>query len=259
MLSACGATKEESPAGDLYNQAEAAFNAGDYSLSLSMLDSLQKAYPSEVEIQRQGMALRPQVIEKQTLKQISTNDSLLAVDQLETERLKPQLKWVKAPRMVEGYWVANRGYNPDFMNTTAIQARVSEIGEFYIVSSMKPAGNHTSIALSSGAEKASTVEVPYDGESNYRIDGGEIITFSPAQSDTIGAFAASHRDQQLTLTFAGKQTRNVKLTADQVNSIADLYNYSQAIIGSRELASDRQRLENILQIARSQMARTSEK
>lgn len=257
LMVACGNKQKESPASDLYAQADAAYQAGDFALSLALLDSLQHAYPAEVSIQREGMALRPRVIERQTLRAITTNDSLMALDKVEAERIKPLLKWVKTPRMIEGYWVAAQGYNPDFMNTTAIQGRVSEIGEFYIVSSMKPAGNHTAISLSSGNASAATPAVPYDGESNYRIDGGEIITFSPAQSDTIGAFAQAHRNQPLTLSFSGKSTKTQRLTAQQVNALADLYDYSRAIVGARDLYAERQRLEATLQVARSQMARTA--
>lgn len=258
LMVACGNKNEDSPASELYSQADAAFQQKDYTLSLTLLDSLQRAYPAEVTVQREGMALRPRVIEQQTLVQISTNDSLMALYKVDAERLKPMLKWVKTPRMIEGYWVAAQGYNPDFMNSTAIQGRVSEIGEFYIVSSMKPAAAHTSISLSSGSQSASTPAVAYDGESNYRIDGGEIIIFSPAQSDTIGAFAAAHRGQPLTLTFRGKSSKSQKLTAAQTAALADLYTYSRAIVGARELYAQRQRLEATLQVARSQMARTSE-
>lgn len=257
LLCACGSSKEESPAQDVYDQANEAFEKGDFSRSLQMLDSLQKTYPSEVELQRKGMALRPRVMEQLTLRQITTNDSLMAFDRAEAERLKPLLKWIKTPRMIEGYWVAAQGYNPDFMNGTAIQGRVSEIGEFYIVSSMKPAGNHTAIALAASGEEAATPSVPYDGESNYRIDGGEIITFSPAQSDTIGAFAATHRNQALTLSFRGKSAKSQKLTSAQVNALADLYSYSKAILQARQIDADRQRLEATLQVTRSQIARTT--
>lgn len=257
MLASCGGQKEESPAVEVYNQANESFETGNYSRALLMLDSLQKAYPAEVALQHKALALRPRVIEQQTLKQITTNDSLMAYDKAEADKLKPLLKWVKTTRMIEGYWVAAAGYNPEFMNTTAIQGRVSEIGEFYIVSSMKPAGGHTSISLSSGKEKASTPVVPYDGESNYRIDGGEIITFSPAQSDTIGAFAMAHNNQPLTLTFSGKSAKAIKLTQQQVNALANLYAYAAAIARGRQLYAERQRLEATLQVARSQIARTS--
>jgi hypothetical protein len=256
--SCSGGKTADSNAQQLFDDASAAFEATDYTRATALLDSLQKNYPAEVELQRQGMALRPKVIEKATLLKISTNDSLSTLAQLSAQQSKGKLKWIKTPRMVEGYWVASQGYNADFMNTTGIQGRVSEIGEFYIVSSAKPSVNHTSIALSNGSETVATETVPYDGESNYRINGGEIITFSPQQSDTIGQFAAANAGRPLTLSFRGKASKSVKLTAQQVAALADAYTYAHAVTSGRDLATERQRLEATLQVARNQIAKLSE-
>ena len=122
------------------------------------------------------------------------------------------------------------GYKPDFMNSTGIEARVSEIGQFYVVSSSNPSVGHTSITLVIGDYSATTPEVAYDGESNYRIGGGEVITFSPEQSDTIGALAAK---------FA--------------------YRYSSSIIRARDNEVKRQRLMKTIEIAQRQMQTMSNK
>lgn len=258
ILSACsGGNKTNPEAQALFDGASQAYEVADYSRATLLLDSLQKGYPEEISLQKEGIALRPKVIEKATLLKISTNDSLMTLDKVNAEQLKTKLKWIKTPKMLEGYWVASQGYNPTFMSTTAIQGRVSEIGEFYIVSSAKPSINHTSISLSDGTTSASTPEVPYDGEINYRIDGGEIITFSPAQSDTIGQFALANQGKPLTLTFKGKSQRKIKLTQAQANALADTYAYARAISRARELAVERQRLEATLQVARDQIARTT--
>lgn len=258
LLSSCsGGAKENPQARSLYEEADRAYVEADYARALSLLDSLTKGFPKEISLQKEGMSLRPKVIEKATLLQISTNDSLMALDKIEADRLKPSLKWVKTPRMLEGYWVAARGYDPAFMSKTAIQGRVSEIGEFYIVSSAKPAVGHTSISLSDGTVTVSTPVVPYDGESNYRIDGGEIITFSPAQSDTIGNLAFASAGKPLTLVFNGKSPRKVKLSKDQAAALADTYAYARAVSRARKLAVERQRLEATLQVARGQIARTT--
>lgn len=256
-LSGCSDNKPAPEAQALFDEASQAYEAADYSRAKSLLDSLQKSYPTEISLQKEGIALRPKIIEKATLQAITTNDSLMVYGQVEAEQIKPRLKWIKTPRMIEGYWVAAKGYDPDFMAKTAIQPRVSEIGEFYIVSSAKPSVNHTSILLSSGSASAATPEVAYDGESNYRINGGEIITFSPAQSDTIGAFALENSGKGLTLSFRGKSTRNIKLSAAQVDAIADTYAYARAVKRARELSVERQRLEATLQVARNQIARTT--
>lgn len=257
LLASCSGEKTAPEAQGLLDEAQQAFESADYSRAVLLLDSLQKNHPGEIALQRQGMALRPRVIEQATLKQISTNDSLMALDRISSEQLKPKLKWIKTPRMLEGYWVASQGYNPGFMNSTGIQGRVSEIGEFYIVSSATPAIGHTSLSLSDGKASASTPAVPYDGESNYRIGGGEVITFSPAQSDTIGKFAYSRSDIPLTLSFNGKSTKKMKLTPAQVRAISDTWAYALTITRARQLAAERQRLEATLQVARSQIAKTT--
>ena len=259
VLTSCG-NSENSDARMIYSQSEEAFRSGDYSAATILLDSLQKCYPAEVNIQREAMALRPKVIEQLALAKITSVDSMTKADMSVMEQLKPKLKWVKTPGMIEGYWIAAKGYNPDFMNTTGIEARVSEIGEFYIVSSVNPSAiAHTSITLDMGGRSATTPEVAYDGESNYRIGGSEVITFSPEQSDTIGALAAdvmtTGAPKAMTLTFNGaKGHKSQKLTSAQAEGIVTAYLYSSALIRARDNEVERQRLEKTIEIAKRQAA-----
>lgn len=144
------------------------------------------------------------------------------------------------------------------MNTTGIEARVSEIGQFYIVSSANPSLKHTAISVNGPAASATTPAVPYDGESNYRIDGGEVITFSPEQSDTIGAAVvrnlAANSSAPLTLQFTGGKNKSLKLSAAQAQGIANAYNYSAALIRARDNEVQHKRLEKTIEIARRQAA-----
>lgn len=264
MLASCGES-ENPDARVLLTQADKAFEAKDFSLSTRLLDSLQRAYPSEVKIQREAMGLRPKVIEQQTLAQIASLDSMTGVDEATMARLKPELKWIKLPRMIEGYWIDAKAYTPQFMNTIGIEARVSEIGQFYIVSSVNPSNlKHVAISLSANSMVARTPDVPYDGESNYRIDGGEVITFTPEQSDTIGAFAqtieARANSMPVTLTFYGPNgKKTVKLSNAQVKGIANAYAYSSALVRARDNQAKRQHLNKTLEIARKQAANAAAK
>ena len=262
MLAACG-KKENPEARALLDNATEAFNAGDYAASLSILDSIGKAYPTETTLLKEAIALRPRVIEQQTIRAIVTCDSLNANALATIETLKPEMKWVKNPRMIEGYHIYKDAYNPAFMNTTGIEARVSEIGQFYIVSSAVPSIKHTSITLTANGESARTPEVPYDGESNYRIGGSEVITFSPEQSDTSGQLAAritagGTSPAAMSITFNAPRSKTIKLTPAQAKGIALAYAYSQAVITGRDGSVERQKLERTLEIARSQMARTAD-
>lgn len=147
------------------------------------------------------------------------------------------------------------------MNTTGIEPRVSEIGQFYIVSSLNPSGgtHHEAVTLTAGGSSVSTPRVAYDGESNYRIGSGEVITFSPEQSDTIGYFASeilkNSPAAKATLSFIGAKGRKpVNLSANQLRAIANAYNYSKAIVRARDNQVERQRLEKTIEIARRQAA-----
>lgn len=264
LMCACGGKQENPQARELLDNANAAFEQQDYALATTLLDSLQKTFPSELGIQRESMALRPKVIEQTALLQLQQLDSLDAADTSTLTALKPALKWVKTPGMIEGYWIDAKAYNPNFMNTTGIEARVNEIGQFYIVSSVNPAGTlkHTSVTLKTGSESVTTQTVPYDGESNYRLGGGEVITFSPEQSDTIGftAMQAVNANPSATgtLIFNGaKNTKSIRLNAAQTAAIANAYRYSSAVIRARDNQVQRQKLNRTIEIARQQAAKTS--
>ena len=264
LMCACGGKQENPQARELLDNANAAFEQQDYALATTLLDSLQKTFPSELGIQRESMALRPKVIEQTAVVQLQQLDSLDAADTSTLTSLKPALKWIKTPGMIEGYWIDAKAYNPNFMNTTGIEAPVNEIGQFYIVSSVNPAGSlkHTSITLKTASGSATTQTVPYDGESNYRIGGGEVITFSPEQSDTIGAAAlhavSTNPSVSGTLIFNGAKTnKSIRLTAAQTAAIANAYRYSSAVIRARDNQVQRQKLNRTIEIARQQAAKAS--
>ncbi len=257
LLVACSGSKENPDARALMDEVTSAFEAADYNRATSLLDSLQKAFPGELTIQREGMTLRPKVIEKLAEIRIASIDSATIADNATMERIKPLLKWVKTPGMIEGYWTDAKAYNPSFMNGTGIEARVSEIGQFYIVSSASPQLKHTAIAVSGPKGEAATQAVPYDGESNYRIGGGEVITFSPEQSDTIGVVADENLSAgatPLTLKFLGGKAKSLKLSQAQAQGIVNAYRYSQALVRARDNQVQRQKLEKTIEIARRQLA-----
>lgn len=262
--SGCSSKSENPDARNLLAMAENDFNSGNYASSIALLDSLQKTFPAETALQREAMAMRPKVIEAEATKALAAVDSTYNADIETLKSLKTQLKWIKTPGMIEGYWIAPEVYRSDFMNTTGIEARVSEIGEFYIVSSVNPAGNlkHQSIGLKTSAGNARTLSVAYDGESNYRIGGAEVITFSPAQSDTIGMVArnaveANQAAGASVIFYGVKGEKSVKISPAVLKGIGKAYAYSAATIRARDLQVERERLNRTIEIARRQQQSTA--
>lgn len=262
--SGCSSKSENPDARNLLAMAENDFNSGNYASSIALLDSLQKTFPAETALQREALAMRPKVIEAEATKALAAVDSTYNADIETLKSLKTQLKWIKTPGMIEGYWIAPEVYRSDFMNTTGIEARVSEIGEFYIVSSVNPAGNlkHQSIGLKTSAGNARTQNVAYDGESNYRIGGAEVITFSPAQSDTIGMVAinaveANQAAGASVIFYGVKGEKSVKISPAVLKGIGKAYAYSAATIRARDLQVERERLNRTIEIARRQQQSTA--
>ena len=262
--SGCSSKSENPDARNLLAKAENDFNSGNYASSIALLDSLQKTFPAETALQREAMAMWPKVIEAEATKALAAVDSTYNADIETLKSLKTQLKWIKTPGMIEGYWIAPEVYRSDFMNTTGIEARVSEIGEFYIVSSVNPAGNlkHQSIGLKTSAGNARTQNVAYDGESNYRIGGAEVITFSPAQSDTIGMVArnaveANQAAGASVIFYGVKGEKSVKISPAVLKGIGKAYAYSAATIRARDLQVERERLNRTIEIARRQQQSTA--
>ena len=262
--SGCSSKSENPDTRNLLTMAENDFGSGNYASSIALLDSLQKTFPAETALQREAMAMRPKVIEAEATKALAAVDSTYNADIETLKSLKTQMKWIKTPGMIEGYWIAPELYRPDFMNTTGIEARVSEIGEFYIVSSVNPAGNlkHQSIGLKTSAGNARTQNVAYDGESNYRIGGAEVITFSPAQSDTIGVIArnavAANQVAGASVIFYGvRGEKSVKISPAVLKGVGKAYAYSAATIRARDLQVERERLNRTIEIARRQQQSTA--
>ncbi len=253
----CGGESETARAArTLYEQAQSCNLDGDPMKALTLLDSLQSNYKTETEWQRSAMKFRPTVMINATEMQIRIVDDSIAMLRDCYDKLLLSMKKVDDPRLVEPYYVDRATFNADFMNGTGVQPRVSEIGQFYFISSVNPGGiKHTGFSLKCDGESVTAGPVPYDGEMNYRIGGSEVITYSPEQSEAAGKFADEHNGRAMSVVIIGDKSKSIKLSSKQVNAVASCYNFSRAIVEARQLAFERERLNRQLEIARSQAER----
>ncbi len=256
IFSSCGKSDSTAGAESLLEQAQVALDAKDTSRATLLLDSIEMAYNSETEVRKAVLQMRPKIIECETLKEITTADSLMAYYADLHSRMLDKMKLINDPQLVEPYYVAKSAYKEDFVNTTGIQARVDEIGQFYVISSVKGLNlKHSSVTVTIEGQSATTATIPDYDEANYRIEGSELVTYMTAQCDTLGKFASAHRSQMGKLTFNGNKKHTIQLSPAQIAAIADAWDYSQSIVRSRDLAVQREKLDRKLQIARDQIAR----
>lgn len=251
---ACNNDKET--ALQLLEQAKSEIMQHNYNQAVALLDSIDKAYSSEVDVRRQAMNIRPQAIEGMTLREIENNDSLMAVYQSEYVALTPLFKTINNKQLVEPYIVA-KSAPKTVLEKTGIQARITPEGDFYVISSV--VGNalkHTSVSFIADNQTATTSDVAYDGDRNYRAIGSEMITFIDKECDTLGMFACNNVNRPLTIRFNGAKTMTITMTTNDVLTFAQTYKYSQLVKNIKSEMRRREFLEQQLSLARDQIART---
>lgn len=253
-LASCSSSDKEK-AESLYAQAQERMSQGDYEMAIAMLDSMDHTYPSEVEVRRKGMHLRPQVIEKNSLRELSQTDSLLAVTQLKSDSIAKYICKVDNP--IEPYYVAADFKGKDVTSAPGLYARITPDGQFYILSSVNRTVNSSSVtvAMPNGVS-AQTSPVPYDGERNDRQGGCEVITFMQAECDTLGSLISTNRDAKFTLTFNGNKSYSMPLPENQQKGIATMYEAASLLRKLKVYQIRKAHLEKQLELARSQQART---
>ncbi|MEE0974551.1 MAG: hypothetical protein UH853_02435 [Muribaculaceae bacterium] len=247
---------DKATATKLLEDAKLAITQQKYHQAVALLDSIDKAYASQVDVRRQAMNVRPQAIEGMTLREIEKADSALAVAQAEFVNLKPLFQTVSDARLVEPYMVAKTA-DKSILEKTGIQARLTPDGDFYVISSLNGKSiKHTSVGFVADGQSVSTSAVAYDGDRNYRSNGSEIITFVDSECDTLGVFASNHDHSPITLVFKGSKSHSVKMSAKEVKAFADTYRYSLSIKGIRTAMRRKEFLDQQLMVARNQIART---
>jgi len=252
MMTACSSDgNDASKASQLLYEARQLCQAGDIENAVRMLDSLDRAYPRQIDVRRQALNVRAMVKERETVRDLQVTDSLTAVLSVAVDSLKGQLKWV--PNQVEGYYTASGSSLPP----TGIEGRINPDGVFYVISSLSGHKiDHTSVTLSVGSEQASSAVVGRDGERNRVDNSAEIVHYVGEEADTLGKFAVTHAGKPLTLTFNGNSTYSRPLTMGEQKQLIAVYEYASALTRLRIAGLEHERLERQLVTARSQVART---
>ncbi|MGYP001034416984 len=255
ILASCSGSGDKAKAEALLAEATAAYDARNYAGAITLTDSIKSAYPAEIDVRRQALHLATRATEGLTVQKLQEADSLVAVLGVRGDSLQRLVKFVKNP--IEGYYTGASTDPESVGAVNGLQARISPDGDFYIISSLKgkPAKS-TSVTVSCNGESASTASVPHDGERNDRSMGAEIITFMGVECDSLGRFINKHRATLMTLTFNGSSSHSMPLPAIQASEIATLYDYATTLRQAKLASIEKERLTRMLDIARSQAAKT---
>lgn len=229
-VTSCGNSKTESQvnAENILSEAQSLYDSGKYMEAIGTIDSLMKKHPGIIDVQRQAMHLKTLVVEKQTILDSIANDSAIVANKQIVDSLANNFKYVKTADMVEGYYVSKNVSGDNLTKRTNIEARINEMGEIYLVSSLYGKSiKHTKLRAVAGDSTVETEAVPYDNARNYRFkDGGtpvEMVTFRKADCDTLCQFIADNVAKDIKMEFIGGKKYSLPLPSKTKNLIAETY------------------------------------
>lgn len=229
-VTSCGNSKTESQvnAENILSEAQSLYDSGKYMEAIGTIDSLMKKHPGIIDVQRQAMHLKTLVVEKQTILDSIANDSAIVANKQIVDSLANNFKYVKTANMVEGYYVSKNVSGDNLTKRTNIEARINEMGEIYLVSSLYGKSiKHTKLRAVAGDSTVETEAVPYDNARNYRFkDGGtpvEMVTFRKADCDTLCQFIADNVAKDIKVEFVGGKKYSLPLPSKTKNLIAETY------------------------------------
>lgn len=232
-VTSCGNSKSESQvnAENILSEAQSLYDSGKYMEAIGTIDSLMKKHPGIIDVQRQAMHLKTLVVEKQTILDSIANDSAIVANKQIVDSLANNFKYVKTADMVEGYYVSKNVSGDNLTKRTNIEARINEMGEIYLVSSLYGKSiKHTKLRAVAGDSTVETEAVPYDNARSYRFkDGGtpvEMVTFRKADCDTLCQFIADNVAKDIKVEFVGSKKYSLPLPSKTKNLIAETYTFA---------------------------------
>lgn len=257
-LTACSSgNNTDAGAQSLYDSINTAVSASQFPQALSMMQRLDSLYPKAFDLRRQALAMKPRVMEGLTLQQIQVADSQATELLGLTNTLGVLFDKIADPRQVGTYQVVKAIRNPRLTDQTAIEPRIDEDSQFFIVAShqMGRLGLQSLTLKAADGTTATTAVIPRCDERVIRTSAGEMAIFRGTEVDTLGALAARYPSQAMTLSFNGSRgSKGIRLSPKMVTAMGQTYTYADALHRITEGNLERERLERQLRIARNQMA-----
>lgn len=253
----CGSDKEHKAAAALSAKADSLMKAGNFEAAIELYDSLNHAYPKEIDLRKASDAKRARAIEGLAQSQAPLLDR--AIDSLNSviAGLYPDFNREQSSSALNAYAVHKSLAGQKSVGTAALQPRINIDGNDvsdtpWSIAVFAP----SNIGLSSvNVTTASGQSFTLDAFSN---DGqvGSIVT---SVAEPLGKYLSEHPDDPATaFTLNGKKGKaQGKLTPAFSTATAASYNYALAKQQLRSTLINREKIERRIVIAREQAAKAA--
>ena len=253
----CGSDKEHKAAAALSAKADSLMKAGNFEAAIELYDSLNHAYPKEIDLRKASDAKRARAIEGLAQSQAPLLDRVIDSLNSVIAGLYPDFNREQSSSAINAYAVHKSLAGQKTVGTAALQPRINIDGNDvsdtpWSIAVFAP----SNIGLSSvNVTTASGQSFTLDAFSN---DGqvGSIVT---SVAEPLGKYLSEHPDDPATaFTLNGKKGKaQGKLTPAFSTATAASYNYALAKQQLRSTLINREKIERRIVIAREQAAKAA--
>lgn len=265
VLTACGpseAEKKHAAAEELAAQIETDLNSGNYIDAISLIDSLNTAYPDEVELRKSTLLSRARAMEGMVMDSIPVYDEILTRVTLEKDSLDSFFVNVSVPGH-DSYRVDRAVSDASFTSHTTAQPRLGDeqIPWTLAINIAGKTPHITGIRLTVDGTTEARVTAKNAADRRVIGAGGEMFSFGPEEAWQISeALAEVPKNAKVVLVVEGeKGDVNIAVNERLRSAIERTARRAQLIREDHDARLNRELLERKLIIARDQIANFSEK
>ncbi|WP_303913622.1 hypothetical protein [Bacteroides mediterraneensis] len=238
----CGCQSDEKRAGELFQRAETAYAAGEYSLAKLQIDSIRTLYPKAFEVRKAGIKLMQQIDLAEQTKTLTYLDSMMTVKQAALDSIKGKFVLEKdtAYQEVGNYFYPTQVVEKN-IGRSFLRAQVNEQGEMSLTSIYCAGGSihHTAVKVSVDDTFA---ETPQSVDSYETTDLGrpvEKADYKLGQDGGVIAFLVANRDKKnIRLEFIGDRNYKTVMRPDDVKAVAELSELARVLSAMEEIKKE---------------------
>lgn len=255
--SSCGSDKEHKAAAALSAKADSLMKAGNFEGAIELYDSLNHAYPKEIELRKASDAKRAKAIEGLAQSQAPLLDQ--AIDSLNSviAGLYPDFNREQSSSALNAYAVHKSLAGQKTVGTAALQPRINVEGN-----DVSDTPWSIAVFAPSNIELSSVTVTTASGQS-FTLDAfsndGQVGSIVTSVAEPLGKYLCEHPDDPATaFVLNGKKGKaQGKLTPAFTTATAASYSYASAKNQLRSTLINREKIERRIVIAREQAAKAA--
>lgn len=244
-------------ASEYLNEAQSAYENGNYSLAKLKIDSIQLLFPKAFDEINSGFSLMQEVRMAENIRNIAYCDSMLRVNYAELNDLLTKFDYVRDDRYQEfGEYYPKAYPHTSSLSRNGLRSGVKEKGSLFIESILS--GNsikHNKVRVSSDdGSYAETQSVTADGL-NYNFKTldktYEIVRYGGNDQNNVAQFIYTYKDKPITVHFIGNRTVTVSLTNAAKDGISNSFELSNLLLNIEQLKFEKEKSETLIKYLES--------